>query len=96
MSKNAVGCTTRQGIDYANTKRSEDYGEAWVVDSAKLSALRYSSPASKSCVIDRSKTFDASLIFGAGINASNNGLSTGTMQRTKNIKATTDYNFFVK
>ncbi|MDP0590181.1 MAG: hypothetical protein QS748_13730 [Candidatus Endonucleobacter bathymodioli] len=94
MSNNTDSVKTKQGIDYVKTTSAEKYGEAWVVGNAKLSALQRQSPSNKNCIIDSSKTFDASLIFGAGINASNNGTPTGTMQRTRNVKATTDYKFF--
>ena len=63
------------------------------MQNVKLSALKSNQHSEGLCINDR-KIFDACLIFGAGPNASSDGKSTGSMQRTRNELSCQNYEFF--
>lgn len=79
---------TLQGIDYTKSTSSDDYGDAWIVKNAKVSAVDYRRALQPNPV-----TVD--LIFSAGPNANAEaGSAEGSMKRTLNQRAINDYSYF--
>lgn len=79
---------TIQRVDYVHTTNPHDFARpCFVVHDAPMCAKGPSG-------FNTSKRFSASLVFVAGPNASSDGSSNGSMRRTANLRAKTDYGFF--
>ena len=89
--ENQTGTSTNtlQGIDFTTTEKVTDYNQVFLVNNCSLSAV----DQDKKIQVDTK--YPVIFAFADSINANAKiGNSEGTMQRTLNKKAITDYDFF--
>lgn len=88
---------TIQKFEYVNSEIPEIYSKPdIVVKDVKITPWETPPKKGQPGSLDKSRTFDANLVFVAGPNASTpiQNKSEGSTARTANIKAKTEYNFF--
>lgn len=86
-------CMTRQGVNYVETTDAEEYSRAYVQKDVKLINVVSSPNGLKK--VESGTEFPAAFVFVGGPNT-NDGWDTANspQSRTKNAKATSDYEFF--
>ena len=92
ISRNCTNNDTFQGVDFVTTTNPKDFRDIWIKYNINISLPI--SNYGNICLSQR--TICASLIFGAGPNAGTISNINRTFQRTRNIEATANYDFFIE
>jgi len=95
VSGRSTDPTTIQGVDYNHAEDPMDYADSWSVCNCVVSQKMHI-PGRRQFMFDTSKKVPCTLVFVAGPHAGPPQKKTGSMARTKNIRASrpNEYEFF--